>query len=413
MNRYIATLLLFCAFPSLNLRALDLNQLIPGLYSRNGNGFDGTPGIRVGSTNGHEAHFSFGSAVALRGLNEQLGKDFAVFPFNSAVGAFNFTFDPELGNFVSATDTLGPLFAERGQTLGEKNLNLGFAFTFFHYDTFNGQSLDNYHVGAKHLPGSFPGGNPNEIDPGTYEEDTLDIRLKVDAAVKIYSFTANYGVTERLEVGLLVPMVDVDLNVHSRWSSIVSPNNPTPGIHTTDPAQGAEPQNDRVHGSAFGPGDLLLRSKYQFLREKPVDLAIAVIGKLATGDEANFLGSGDTRVRPLIAASRRFSDVFGKPLSVTPHVNIGYELNVDDSRRNSVEYAVGVEGGAQRVTVALDFLGSRRDDDGQHRAAVSLGAKWNVWKRLILSANLITPLNDEGLRSDLITTLGAEYSFKF
>lgn len=413
MKPKIAVLLLFSTFLACNLPALDLNQLIPGLYGRTGNGFDGSPGIRIGSTNGHEAHFSFGSAAALRGLNEQLGKDFAVFPFNSAVGAFNFTFDPELGTFVSTTDTHGPLFAERGQTLGEKNLNLGFAFTFFHYDTFNGQSLDNYHVTAKHLPGSFPGGNPTEIDPGTYEEDTLDIRLKVDASVKIYSFTANYGVTERLEVGLLVPLVDVDLNVKSHWTTIVSPDNPTPGIHTADPAQGAEPRNDRVHGTAFGPGDIVLRSKYQFLRDQPVDLAAVALVKFPTGDEANFLGSGDTRVRPLIAASKRFADVFGKPFSLTPHLNFGYEFNVDDSRRNSVEYAVGVEGGAKRVTVALDFLGSRRDNDGQHRVAASAGAKWNVWKRLILSANFIMPLNDEGLRSDLITTLGAEYSFKF
>jgi hypothetical protein len=413
MKRKIAALLLFSTSLACNLSATDLNELIPGLYSRTGNGFDGAPGIRIGSTNNHEAHFSFGSAVALRGLNEQLGKDFAVFPFNSAVGGFNFVLDPDLGTFVSIADTHGPLFAERGQTLGEKSLNLAFAYTFFTYDTFNGQSLDNFHVTAKHLPGSFPGGNPTNIDAGTYEEDTLDIRLKVDAAVKIYSFVANYGVTESLEVGVLMPLVDVNLDVKSHWSPVVSPNNPEPGIHTTDPAQGAEPQNDRVRGSAFGPGDIVLRSKYQFLRDTPLDLAAAVLAKLETGDEANFLGSGDTRVRPLIAASKRFADVFETPLIITPHLNVGYELNLEDSRRNSLEYAVGIEGGAKRATMALDFLGSRRDDDGQHRTAASVGAKWNVWKRLILSANFIMPLNDEGLRSDLITSLGAEYSFKF
>jgi hypothetical protein len=345
-------------------------------------------------------------------LNQQLGRDFAVFPFNSAVGAFNFVFDPDLGTFVSTTDTLGPLFAERGQTLGQKNLDLAFAFTLFHYDSFNGRSLDNYHVRGTHLTASFPGGDPDHIDPGTYEEDTLDIRLRVDASVKIYSFIANYGITDSLEVGLLVPLVDVDLDVKSHWSLVVSPDNPTPNVHTTDPAQGAEPQNDRAHGTAFGLGDIVLRSKYQFLRDKPVDLAAVVLARLPTGDQANFLGSGDTAVRPLVAVSKTYRDVFGTRLGVTPHVNLGYEFDVNDSRRNSLEYAAGMEGGAKRVTVALDFLGSRRDD-GQHRVATALGAKWNVWKRLVLSADFLLPLNDEGLRSDLITTLGAEYSFKF
>ena len=323
MDQRITALLLSSAFFAGPLVAGDLNALIPSLYGSSGNGFDGRPGIRVGSIDGHNAHFGFGSAAALRDLNQQLGQDFATFPFNSAVGAFNFVFDPDLGTFVSTTDTLGPLFAERGQTLGRNNLNVAFAFTFFTYDSFNGRSLNDYHITGTHSTASFPGGDPGHIDPGTYEEDTLDIRLKVDASVKIYSFIANYGITDSLEIGMLIPMVDVNLDVHSHWALVVSPNNPTPGVHTTNPAQGAEPQHDQVHGSAFGLGDIILRSKYQFLRDKPLDVAAAVLVELPTGDEANFLGSGNTTVRPPLAASKTFKDVFGKPLSITPHVNVG------------------------------------------------------------------------------------------
>jgi len=413
MIRRIPTCLFLSSLFINPLSADDLVDLIPGLYSRSGGGFDGAPGIRIGSADGHEAHFGFGSAVALRSLNQQLGQDFAVFPFNSAVGAFNFAFDPDLGTFVSTTDTHGPLFAERGQTLGKKNLDLAFAFTFFDYNSFNGQSLDRYHIRGTHIAASFPGGDPSQIDPGTYEEDTVDLRLKVKAAVKIYSLVANYGITESLEAGVLVPLVDVNLRVNSQWSLVVSPNNPTPDVHTEDPAQGAEPRNDRASGSAFGLGDVIFRSKYQMLHDHPMDLAAAVLVKLPTGDESNYLGSGDTRVRPLLAASKRFADVFGTPLGITPHVNLGYEFNLEDSDLGSIEYALGVEAGARRVTLAVDFLGSRRDGDGQHRMAAAVGAKWNVWKRLVLSTNFIVPLNDDGLRSDLITTVGAEYSFTF
>jgi hypothetical protein len=410
MERKIASLVVASTVLTSALSARDLEDLIPGLYGRSAGGFDGQPGIQVGSADGHEAHFNFGSAAALRALNEQLGRDFTAFPFNSASGNFNFQFDPDLGTFVSTTDTLGPIFAERGQTLSKRTLNLAFSFTFFDYDSFNGESLDNFRIKGIHIPSTIP--PVDENNPGTFEEDTVNIRLKVKAAVKIYSFIANYGITDSLEVGALVPIVDVGLKVRSHWDLVVSPDNPTPDVHNTNPENGAEPQNDRAQGSAVGVGDIVLRTKYQFVKNKPFDMAAAVLVKLPTGDEANFLGTGDTTVRPLLAASRTFPELLGKHISITPHANLGFEFNVNDSDRNSLEYAVGAEAGAKRVTVDLDFLGSRRDD-GQHRVATSLGAKWNVWKQLTVSANVILPLNDDGLRSDLITTAGAEYSFKF
>lgn len=410
MERKITAFLFLSTLIAGNLLARDLNTLIPGLYGRSGDGFDGQPGIRVGSVDGHEAHFNFGTSLALQSLNQQLGRDFAVFPFNSASGTFNFAFDPDLGTFVSTTDTLGPLFAERGKTIGDKTLNLAFSFTFFDYDSFNGQSLDNFQISGIHTPATLPPIGDN--NPNTFEEDTVDIRLKVRAQVKIYSLVASYGLTDSLEVGVLVPLVDVGLRVRSHWDLVVSPDNPTPSVHTTNPADNAEPQNDSASGTAFGLGDVVLRTKYQFVKNKPVDFAAAVLVKLPTGDANNFLGSGDATVRPLLAVSKIFPDLFGKKLSVTPHANLGFEFNLHDAGRNSTEYAIGIEGGAKRLTLAVDFLGSLRND-GQHRLATAVGAKWNVWKQLIVSANVILPLNDEGLRSDLITTLGAEYSVKF
>ena len=403
MNAKVKPILLAIGLVAGNLIAGDLDKLIPGIYEQF---HPGVPGIFVGSTNRHQAHFISGTDTALQALNSQLGKDFAVFPFSSSAGAFKFNYDADLGTFVKTTDTLGPLFAERGDVLGGKNLSLAFAYTFFDYDTFNGQSLSDFHVTATHvLP---PEGNTN-----TYYKDTLDLKFNLKASVKIYSFILNYGVTDSLDLGMLVPLVGVNLNVKSHWSIVVSPDNTNaPYIHTTDPQYGADPQDAQASGSAFGVGDVLFRSKYQFLRNKPADVAALVLLKLPTGDLHNFLGSGDTTVRPVLVASRVFHDVLRPGLNFTPHLNVGYEFDLEDSRRNSFEYVAGAELGNSRVTLDVDFLGSRRDD-GQHRVSAAVGGRWNVWKRLILSADLLLPLNDEGLRSDLITTVGAEYSFKF
>jgi len=85
-----------------NLTAGDLDNLIPGIYEQF---HPGLSGILIGSTNRHQAHFLTGTDAALRALNSQLGKDFAVFPFSSTAGAFKFNYDPDLGTFVKTTSS--------------------------------------------------------------------------------------------------------------------------------------------------------------------------------------------------------------------------------------------------------------------------------------------------------------------
>src|SRR5438874_1849915 len=92
---------LLAGFSAEHLLAADLDTLLPDLYHHF---HPAIPGILVGSTNGHRAHFTTATDTALKALNQQLGKDFAVFPFSSMAGAFNFTYDPDLGTFVRTTD---------------------------------------------------------------------------------------------------------------------------------------------------------------------------------------------------------------------------------------------------------------------------------------------------------------------
>jgi hypothetical protein len=69
-----------------------------------------------------------------------------------SLGGFTFALDPALGTFVRTTESLGPLFAERAPTLGRGKLNVNVSFTFFEYDEFNGEDLDNLSVVARHDP---------------------------------------------------------------------------------------------------------------------------------------------------------------------------------------------------------------------------------------------------------------------
>jgi hypothetical protein len=375
-----------------------LATLIPGLY-----GGDGIT-LATDPTANHAAHFTVDSSASINRLNEQITSQIGIFPFSSSVSGFTFAFDPSLGTFLRTTESLGPLFAERAPTLGSGKLNLHFSYTFFTYDTFEGKNLSHFPVTARHEPDVI--GFPDTREQ--FELDTVRINLDIKLRVQIFAFAATYGITDRLDVGVFLPITSVDMDVKSQARVMVSPSNTLfPNVHTF--VGGPESPDDAAHGYAFGLGDVVLRAKYSLLKSDVIDVSGAFLTTLATGNHQDFLGSGATTLRPFLVLSRTLFDV------LTPHLNIGYEFNLDRGHQSAVQYALGFDVGTPTWTVAGELLGSHEpagDGIGDYILNGSLGVKWNPWKQLLVLANAQVPLNrNSGLRSDLILTFGAEYSF--
>jgi hypothetical protein len=241
-----------------------------------------------------------------------------------------------------------------------------------------------------------------------FELDTVRIDIDLDLRVQIFAFAVTYGLTERLDVGILVPITSVDMQVQSQARIAVSPRNTLfPEVHAFE--GGPESPRDAASGHAFGLGDIVLRAKYHLLKSEAIDISGAVLTRLATGDHRDFLGSGATTVRPFVVLSRTLFDL------VTPHLNLGYEFNVDRGHQSGLQYALGVDVGTGTWTVAGELLGSHEPDGdgiGDNILTGSLGVKWNPWKQLLVFTNAQVPLNRKsGLRSDLVLTFGAEYNF--
>jgi hypothetical protein len=386
--------------------ARDLRDLIPGLYGGDGITLaDPPPGSPFPT---HAPHFTIDSAAAINQLNDQVATEIALFPFSSSVGGFTFAFDPLLGTFVSTTETLGPLFAERAPTLGRGKLNVNVSFTYFKYDKFEGDSLDSLVVIARHQPDVIP---PRD-ERTSFELDTIRINVDLDIRVWFLSLAATYGLTDRLDVGILVPIVHVDMDVRAQAEIVPSEENPFPGVHTF--TGGPEAPVDQASGEAIGIGDIVLRGKYHLVKSDLVDVAGAILVQLATGDEDNFLGTGTTTVRPFLVLSRTF-DAFPLPsLSWTPHLNVGFEFNIDRSDQSAIEYVIGFDVGSKRFVVAVELIGSHEPDGdgiGDNILNASVGLKWNPFKRFIVAGNVQVPLNYDGLRSYVIPTVEVEYSF--
>lgn len=369
-----------------------LADLIPGLY--------GGDGISIFPPFGFPRRVDDDPITKINQLSEHIASEISLFPFSSSVGGFSFVFEEDLGTFVRTKEPLGPLLAERAPTLGRQRLTLNFfSFTYFKYNRFNGESLNGLQRVARLNADIIPPNDTRDL----FELDTLLFKFDLDIRVRIFGLAATYGITDRLDLGIFIPFARVDMDIKSRARIRVSPETPKTSANSF-----AEPPDDAARGHAIGMGDIVLRAKYHLLKSGVVDIAGAVLSRLETGDERDFLGTGATTIRPFLVFSRTF---LGR---VTPHLNIGYEFNLERRDKHALRYALGFDAGTDRLTVAGDVLGSHElngDGIGDDLVTASLGFKWNPWKKLLLSGNFQFPLNKEGLRSNLIATFGVEYAF--
>ena len=109
-----------------------------------------------------------------------------------------------------------------------------------------------------------------------------------------------------------------------------------------------------------------------------------------------------------------------------PLVNVGIELNADSVDRSIVRWAAG---GTARITgpltVALVFLGRHELQEQTEKIKVpfffqierndiidaSAGLRYRFADKGVVAVNALVPLNEDGLRAEVIPTLEVEYAF--
>ena len=254
---------------------------------------------------------------------------------------------------------------------------------------------------------------------------------------------ANYGLTDRWDVGIALPIVSVDMEAEVDATVLrlaTGDTGPTSAIHTFP--NGGSTETFRDGGSASGIGDVLLRTKYQFLKKPAGGLALAVDVRLPTGDEDNLLGTGATQGKFLLVGSNEFG-------GFSPHFNVGYTASGENSNEffdvtDEFNYIFGAEFAASsRLTLSADLLGRRLIDSGRleetpktfnwrtqsgqtgsstfnefapvsgslNLTTLVTGLKFNPTKTLLISANVLFPLTDAGIRSKPVPVIGIDYAF--
>jgi Putative MetA-pathway of phenol degradation len=383
--------------------AADLKNFLTDLY--------GGDGIRLSAATpapfaaSHVAHFTAESLLEFGDLNQAIVSSAGTFAFNSSLTGV--TFDVATGVPVETRDSLGPLLAERATTLGAGKINLAFSASRIEYDKLDGTDLDNIVLDFPHDDCcTAPGGPPPDGILSGFERDVVEVNIKSKLNYDVFALFANYGINDRWDVGIVVPVLSVEARAQAHAEVI---NNSGTGVHSFFTQR--ELQDSTTGGEETGLGDVIVRTKYNFVRDQggTPDMAVLLQITTPTGDEKKLLGSGETRYKAGFVASKQYG-AYG------PHFNIAYEAATGPDYLDNLTYSAGCDFRlSNKFTAGVDVLGRYNPDQeqvGNNVVDAALSAKWNPWRGVNapLNAYVILPLNeDEGLRSDAIFGIGIDW----
>ena len=329
-----------------------------------------------------------------------LKAELGTLPINASASGFTYRMDPALGGVpVRTTATFGAFVTERSLTIGERHLSFAATYQAASFDRIDGRNLRD---GTLQATASRLG-----TDPAPFDVETVTMRIHADTM----TLSANYGITDRLDVGGALPLERLTLS-----GERVDTYRGTPLVQAT------------VAASASGPGDLLLRTKFHLLQRGTSGIAIGADARLPTGNAANLLGADRTTIKPRVIWSVDRN-------RVAVDSNVAYGLGgVSDE----LDYGAAVTAaGTNTVTIVGEVAGRRlmsagrlidvttRNprlagvettrlsalDSGSNRAVATGGVKWNVNATWLVTANVSRSLGTDGLAARWMSTVGAEYAF--
>ena len=416
---------------NLSVHVTELSQIFTQLYGPEGLVVNSLTPLETGES--HSSHFNSGFESEFSQFGTALTGQIVSLPLPPPASGFTYRFDPALGVFTRTSSSFGPIMSERYETIGSHRVSFGFAHQRLSFDTIEGLDLGRIPAVFTHDLAELRGGR----------EDVITTVNDIDATVTRSATFFSYGITNGLDVSVVVPYITADI--------VVTSDATIQRIGTTDPtthffrALDDTIGNRRIFtafGHASGPGDLAVRLKQRVGKSTRQGMALGVDLRLPTGDEKNLLGTGAPGVQPFLVWSGNYG-------VVAPHLNAGYQWNgssvlggdpgsgmsadLPDVGTYSAGAVVAIH---PRVTAAMDVVGryvidsSRLQPQDFHalngtsvfpnitftsgsfnELSAAAGVKLNLFGRLLLDLNLLMPLNSAGLRDKVSPLIGIEYAF--
>jgi hypothetical protein len=416
---------------NLSVHVTELSQIFTELYGPQGLVVNSLTPLPDGST--HSGHFNSGFESEFSQFGTALTGQIVSLPLPPPASGFTYKFDSGLGVFTRTSNTFGPIMSERYETLGAHRVSVGFAHQRLSFDAIEGLDLD-------HVPAVFTHDDAEQLGG---KEDVVTTVNDIEATVTRSATFFSYGITDGLDISVVVPFITADIVVTSD-ATIQRLGTTDPSTHffrALDDSIGSR-RIFTAFGHASGPGDLAIRLKQTIGKSAKQGMALGLDLRLPTGDEKNLLGTGAPGVQPFFVWSANYG-------TFSPHLNAGYQWNgssvlggepgsgISGDLPDVGTYSAGaVIGIHPRVTAAVDLIGryvidsSRLQPQDFHaldghsvfpniaftsgsfnELSAAAGVKLNLFGRLLLDLNLLMPLDDAGLRDKVSPLIGIEYAF--
>ena len=398
-------------------------------------GSAGLPGTQV-----HGDHYipaeTESNAALLSFFERSISANVAAFPLSSTVASQTYQFVNGVPRATSSS--FGPIYAERAQTVGRGRFNVGANASRIAFSRLRGVPLSDVRLTFVHQNVNFPNcnvvfqGNCEEYGIPQFEHDVIDLNLELDIAATVFALYGTFGITDWLDVAVAVPIVSLSLDGRSVASIVPASGAPVQHFFAGTPENPLLFAETSSHGDATGVGDVAIRGKAQFLRGGSLDLALLGEVRVPTGRTEDFLGTGEWGWRGLFIASGQYG-------AFSPHTNLGFTRRGGHGATGLFEGVIGFD---QRMapwaTLALDLMGLFTAGDVEtefssepivldepYRQEIrltnipeirddqvngSVGFKFQMAGGVLLIANALVPLNQGGLRSNWIATLGVEFA---
>ncbi len=340
-------------------------------------------------------------------------------------------------------ENLGPILTGRPDTVGRHRL---FCSGFLQLPALQFLLLSTASVCTAYRSAfSFRRPSRSATSPPTRKPLPAANSNKVGFQLDQYVGQVTYGLTSTTDVSVAIPFNDVSLSaVSSNFNAYIYDQNSSQYQNASLPAGTQIPSS----GTANGIGGRHRKRVKQLLIGKE-GLRPAVSAGLdirfPTGDALNYLGSG--------AYGYNLHGLFEYRWKVSPHLKVGYQWNGKSelvtsgsgsaksaSLPGGVQYDIGADYSLIRqITIAVDVLGSQFVNSPSLSIStlpfsqplpssfaplstvvpvtttyttsnISGGVKYHASRHWTLYGNVLVPLNNAGLRSNLVPLGGLSYN---
>jgi Putative MetA-pathway of phenol degradation len=320
-------------------------------------------------------------------------------PIPSSSSGFVYRLNPDLGTMERASDSFGTFFVERALTSGHGRLSLGVAASTASFDRLDGFNLRD---------GTFVTiANQFRDEAEPFDVETLTLAIRSSTLTGFVS----YGVTDRLEIGGAVPIVQLHLD-GSRINVY----------------RGQQYLQASGTADASGVADIAIRAKYSIARTASGGAAVLAEWRLPTGDAENLLGAGESAIRVVGIGSfdRGAWGVHGNAgfvrggvsdeidgsgavtYAASPHVTLTGELLV---RRLSELFQIQSVAAPHPTIAGVDTYRLLPTTEPTTLSSIVTGVKWNVGSTVVIGGKVLWSLRPYGLTAPIAPTVPIDYLF--